>query len=82
MPAPEKMYHRTQNENGSYNSRCLDCLLTIARDVATDEELARNEGHHLCPEKILAQMRAAEQGEAERGRAEQGGAPRESRSGA
>jgi hypothetical protein len=60
------MYHRTKNENGNLNSRCLHCLLTIARDVATDEELARCEGHHLCPEKILAQMRAAEQGTLEK----------------
>jgi hypothetical protein len=66
MPATEKMYHRTKNENGNLNSRCLHCLLTIARDVGTDEELARREGHHLCPEKILAQMRAAEQAPASR----------------
>jgi hypothetical protein len=75
MPALEKTYHRTQNENGNHNSRCLHCLLTIARDVATEEELARREGHHLCPEKILAQMRAAEQGTLEKE-----AAPRESRS--
>jgi hypothetical protein len=64
MPAPEIMYHRTRNEDGSYSSRCLHCLLTIARNVAAEEELARHEGHHLCPEKVLAQMRTAERGQA------------------
>jgi hypothetical protein len=57
------MYSRTQNENGSYNSRCLDCFMTIARYVATEEELERREAHHICPEKaladLLAQQRAA-----------------------
>lgn len=66
MPAPG-MYQRTRNENGNLNSRCLHCLLTIARDVATEEELGRREGHHLCPEKILAQMRAAEHEAANKG---------------
>jgi hypothetical protein len=80
MPAPEKMYHRTENENGNHNSRCLHCLLTIARDVATEEDLARREGHHLCPEKILAQMRAAEQNAAEKAGPEREQATRESRS--
>jgi hypothetical protein len=50
------MYSRTQNENGSYNSRCLDCLLTIAFSVESEEELERLEAEHLCPEKVLAQM--------------------------
>ncbi|HUB00413.1 MAG TPA: hypothetical protein VMA34_18925 [Terracidiphilus sp.] len=50
------MYSRTQNENGSYNSRCLDCLLTIASCVETEGELDRIEERHLCPEKALAQL--------------------------
>jgi hypothetical protein len=54
------MYHRTRNEDGSYNSRCLHCLLTIVHGVATEDELDRREGHHLCPGKILAEMRAVE----------------------
>ena len=49
------MYSRTQNENGTYNSRCLDCLLTIASYVETEKELIAREAHHLCPEKVLAQ---------------------------
>lgn len=54
------MYHRTQNENGSYNSRCLDCLLTIAFCVDSEEELERIETQHLCPEKALSRLLAAQ----------------------
>ena len=58
------MYSRTQNENGSYNTRCLDCFMTIASYVETEAELDQCESHHLCPEKalarLLAQKRAAE----------------------
>jgi hypothetical protein len=50
------MYSRTQNENGSYNTRCLDCFMTIASCVETDKELDELEAHHLCPEKVLAQL--------------------------
>jgi len=52
------MYSRTQNENGSYNSRCLDCFLTIAQYVGTEEELEQREAHHICPEKALADLLA------------------------
>lgn len=54
------MYHRTQNENGSYNTRCLDCFMTIAFCVESEEELDRREAEHLCPEKLLAHMFAAQ----------------------
>jgi len=54
------MYSRTQNENGSYNIRCLDCFITIASCVETDEELSRLEARHLCPEKALADLLARE----------------------
>lgn len=54
------MYNRTQNENGSFNSRCLDCFLTIASYVETEKELDEREAHHLCPEKVLAQLLAEE----------------------
>jgi hypothetical protein len=50
------MYSRTQNENGSYNSRCLDCFMTIAQYVATEEELERREANHICPERALADL--------------------------
>lgn len=52
------MYNRTQNENGSYNTRCLDCLMTVASCVETEEELAELEKRHLCPEKALASLLA------------------------
>ncbi|MFZ0747130.1 MAG: hypothetical protein WAM85_22195 [Terracidiphilus sp.] len=50
------MYSRTQNENGTYNTRCLYCFITIASAVETAEELNQFEAHHICPEKALAQM--------------------------
>jgi len=52
------MYSRTQNENGTYNTRCLDCLLTIATSVETETDLEQLEMRHLCPEKVLAQLLA------------------------
>lgn len=54
------MYNRTQNENGSFNSRCLDCFLTIASCVEAEKELDEREAHHLCPEKVLAQLLSEE----------------------
>ena len=55
------MYSRTQNENGSYNTRCLDCFMTIASSVETEDELGRCEAKHICPEKALAELLAMEQ---------------------
>jgi hypothetical protein len=55
------MYSRTQNENGTYNTRCLDCFMTIASCVETEEELKAMENRHICPEKALADMFAHEQ---------------------
>lgn len=59
------MYSRTQNENGSFNTRCLDCLMTIASCVESEQELERIEGVHVCAEKalyeLLRQERAHEQ---------------------
>jgi hypothetical protein len=54
------MYSRTQNENGSYNTRCLDCFMTIASSVETDDELLKCEAIHVCPEKALAGLLARE----------------------
>jgi hypothetical protein len=54
------MYSRTQNDNGSFNTRCLDCFMTVASCVETEQELERVEVHHMCPEKVLAQMLAHE----------------------
>jgi hypothetical protein len=50
------MYSRTQNDNGSFNTRCLDCFMTVASCVETEKELARVEVHHICPEKALAEL--------------------------
>ena len=54
------MYSRTQNENGTYNTRCLDCFMTVGFSVETDVDLRLIEGHHICPEKALADLLAQE----------------------
>jgi hypothetical protein len=54
------MYSRTQNENGTYNTRCLDCLMTVASSVETEVELEGLESRHLCPERALAQLLSRE----------------------
>jgi hypothetical protein len=54
------MYSRTQNENGTYNTRCLHCFMTIAFDVETDKELDEREARHVCPERALAELLALE----------------------
>ena len=60
------MYSRTQNDNGSFNTRCLDCFMTVASCVETEQELDQVEVHHICPEKALAQMLAQEKAFEER----------------
>lgn len=50
------MFSHTQNENGTYNTRCLYCLMTVASSVGTPEELQRIEAGHMCPEKALAEL--------------------------
>ena len=52
------MYNRTQNENGTYNTRCLYCFLTVATSVETNEELERVEVQHMCPERALSELLA------------------------
>jgi hypothetical protein len=54
------MYSRTQNENGSYNTRCLFCFITIASCVETERTLDLLEARHLCPEQALAELLAHE----------------------
>jgi hypothetical protein len=54
------MYSRTQNENGTYNTRCLYCFMTIASSVETDEELEDRELRHICPERALSELLALE----------------------
>ena len=50
------MYNRTQNENGTYNTRCLFCFMTIASSVETEKDLINLEARHICPEKALAEL--------------------------
>jgi hypothetical protein len=50
------MYNRTRNDNGTYNTRCLYCLLTVATSVETEEDLVRLEARHMCPEKALSEL--------------------------
>jgi hypothetical protein len=50
------MYSRTQNDNGTYNTRCLDCFMTVASCVETEKELDQVEAHHICPEKALHEL--------------------------
>jgi hypothetical protein len=52
------MYNRTQNENGSFNTRCLYCFMTVASCVESEPELDKLETRHLCPEKVLADLAA------------------------
>jgi hypothetical protein len=60
------MYSRTQNENGSFNTRCLDCFMTVASCIESVQELDRVEAHHICPEKALAELLAQERAIEER----------------
>ena len=50
------MYSRTQNDNGTFNTRCLYCFMTVASNVESPQELERIEEHHICPEKVLASL--------------------------
>lgn len=52
------MYSRTQNENGTFNTMCLDCLHTIAMSVQDETDIELLEMRHVCPEKALAQLLA------------------------
>jgi len=52
------MFSHTQNENGTYNTRCLHCFMTIASSVESPEEMEQLELHHICPEKALADLLA------------------------
>ena len=54
------MFSHTQNENGTYNTRCLYCFLTVASSVESPKELERREAHHICPEKALADLLSRE----------------------
>jgi hypothetical protein len=50
------MYSRTQNENGTFNTRCLYCFMTVASAVESREDLEMLECRHLCPEHVLSEL--------------------------
>jgi len=50
------MYSRTQNDNGTYNTRCLYCFMTIASSVESPLELDLLEVRHICPERALSEL--------------------------
>ena len=52
------MFSHTQNENGTYNTRCLYCFMTLASAVDSVEELEDLERHHCCPERALSDLLA------------------------
>jgi len=54
------MFSHTQNDNGTFNTRCLHCFMTIASSVESPEELEQVELQHICPEKALADLLAQE----------------------
>lgn len=54
------MYSRRQNENGTFNTRCLYCLMTAATAIESEEELEGLESHHMCPERALAELVAGQ----------------------
>jgi hypothetical protein len=55
------MYSRTQDDNGTYTSRCLHCFLTVASGIGAERDLDALEARHLCPERALADLLAQEQ---------------------
>jgi hypothetical protein len=57
------MYSHTQNENGSCDTRCLHCFMTVASAVETEEELKSLESRHICPEMVLADLLNREKAE-------------------
>jgi hypothetical protein len=48
------MFSHTQNENGTYNIRCLYCFMTVASAVESVEEIEKVETHHFCLERALS----------------------------
>jgi hypothetical protein len=57
------MYHHTQNENGTYNTLCLYCFMTVASALELNDDLKKVEGQHICPERALAELLARSKGE-------------------
>jgi hypothetical protein len=63
LPIPPFFPHR-RNRDGSFDSICLQCLLTIA-NARTEADLAKYDKYHVCNPSILSQRafdRARENG--------------------
>lgn len=56
------MYSRTQNDNGTFNTRCLYCFLTVGSAILDEKELEELERQHICPEKALIQLMRGSRG--------------------
>jgi hypothetical protein len=54
LPLPPLFPHR-RNNDGSFDSICLKCLLTIA-NARTEPDLAKPETYHICNPSILFQQ--------------------------
>ena len=50
------MFYHTQNENGTYNTLCLYCFMTVASAVESKEDLEKVEAGHMCPEHVLSEL--------------------------
>ena len=50
------MFSHTQNENGTYNTRCLYCFMTVASAVESVGEIEKLETHHFCLERALSEL--------------------------
>lgn len=50
------MYRRSDNGDGTYDSRCLHCLMTVARDLRSEGQLSGAERRHICVEKALFEL--------------------------
>ena len=57
------MFQRTEDAQGQWTTRCLDCfrILTDGSDgVDTLKQAERLEQLHLCPQRVLAESRQGE----------------------
>jgi hypothetical protein len=52
MALPLPVFPHRQNRDGSFDSICLKCLLTVA-SVRMEAELAAREKNHVCEPLIL-----------------------------
>src|ERR1700730_1329401 len=70
LPLPPLFPHR-QNTDGSFDSICLKCLLTVA-NARNEADLARCEKYHVCIPSILFQRLSAARTEIVGAKAQQG----------